>query len=71
MNTLKNNELFKIYLQECNAFDTNEEQIRERIKRKRSALIKKADIILILMIGVSLGIMTLWAIVQEIIIKLH
>lgn len=68
---VNHNELFKLYLQECNDLGTKEENKRERIKRKRNKLIKKADIILITMIGVSIGIMTLWAIAQEIAIKLR
>jgi len=70
MNTMKNNELFLLYLQECNTIDTNEERSRERIKRKRDRIVRKADSILILMIGVSFGIMTLWTIIQEVMMKL-
>lgn len=71
MNSAKQRELFILYLQECNAIDINEEKTRERIKRKRDKLIKKADLILIIVIGTSLGIMTIWSIIQEIMLKLH
>lgn len=63
--------LFLLYLQNCNDTGTTEEQTMERIRRKRRNLTRKADIILISVLGGSIGIMTLWAIVQEVAMKLR
>ena len=62
-----NNELFRLYLEQVNHLD---EDGKRKVKRSRK-LIRSIDLILIMILGFSAGIITIWNVVQEIALKLR
>jgi hypothetical protein len=64
-----NNELFKLYLEEVNRIECDEAQKRFKTANKRFKT--HIDIILIIILGACAGIVTFWAIIQEIAMKLR
>lgn len=64
-----NNELFKLYLEEVNRIEADE--TTKRFKRANKRFIRSIDMILIGIIGACIGLMTVWAIAQEVLMKLR
>lgn len=61
---MNNNDLFKLYLIEVNTIEEENKKFSTKHKAKINA-------ILIFIIGLSLGLITLWTVAQEIMMKLR
>jgi hypothetical protein len=64
-----NNELFRLYLEEVNRIECDEAQ--KRFKKANKRFRAHIDIILVIVLVACAGIISFWAIIQEIAMKLR
>ena len=62
-------ELFSLYLKQVN--DLSDGENIKKSRKARKFIIKRADLIVIWMLGIGISLITLWAIIQEIATKLR
>lgn len=58
-----NHDLFLLYLKDVNSFDDE--------PKKRKVKLSKAELLLAITLAISAGVITLWAVIEEIITKLR
>lgn len=62
----KNKTLFEQYLIDINTFDATPEQ---KVRRLRKSMVKNVDVLCIRLIGLSMGIMTIKVMIEQLIMQ--
>lgn len=63
------NELFLNYLIEVNTIEEDSENKRDKKREKK--IVKFIESLIIYMIGISIGLITIWHVAQEVLMKLR
>ena len=64
---MKKNNLLEQYLIDVNTYDATPEQ---KIKRLQKSMVKNVDVLCIRLIGLSIGIMTIKVVIEQMIMQL-